>query len=1209
MHQAPMNRRTSTRKVTSQRRIPKASRESAQNSLAKPPEQRPNKISNSLSHLLEIVWRSIATVMRKQGYWFRSLGQKARLHRDFLLVERSGLFDQDWYRSQYPDVRAAGVNPILHYLNYGWLEGRDPSATFSTREYFDYYAATKNKVSPLVHYIKFGRSKKEFAQKSSYEYWIKKFDTLTEKDRSNIRRAMGKFQQRPLISILMPVYNTELKWLIKAIDSVRNQLYPNWELCISDDASTNPEVRDVLERYAKRDARIRVTYRATNGHISINSNSALALTTGEFIALMDADDELPEHALFWVVQEINHCPDVDLIYSDEDKLDESGKRYDAYFKPDWNPSLILSQNFFCHLGVYRRTLIQRVGGFRAGFEGSQDYDLVLRCSELTEPERIRHIPRILYHWRAIPGSTASSATIEAKPYAWQAGARAIEEHLSRVGISGAVKLTGEQYYQVEYELTEYPKVSIIMLSACKLDLLRPCLQSLLSRNRTSYPNFELLLAVDETRFLVPEQAAFLKSLESDPRVRVLIYEHQPFNSSGLNNWAVGQARGPNVCFLNDDIEIITPDWLEKMVSRLRLPKVAAVGAMLYYPNDTIQHAGVILGLGGVAGHQYLNSPRGHHGYFSRALLDQDLSCVTGACLMMRREVFDSVGGFDESLSVAFNDVDLCVRIRQSGWRILWTPSVEHYHHESASLGAHNAPERAKDFEQAVHLMRRRWGAVLDSDPFYNPNLSLQSFNSELAVPPRVAIPNDLAQSTEPKRYRPGLFRTFYELISGVDGQMRSRIATGDHLLALPWKAWSIQRDAEIIAESGLFDEQWYLRRYPDVAASGRDPLIHYLAFGAAQGCDPNPLFQTQWYSARNPDVKRRGINPLLHYVLIGGIERRDPSPLFDSDWYFADKSELKTAGMNPLAHYLLHTVKNRQAPHEPRRLLQGIKVAVIIHVFYKDVWKEIVSSLRNIPIPFDLYITTPAEKAVAVRQLVLRDYPEATVIKVPNVGRDIGGFLMALPLLLKRNYIAICKLHTKKGATEPATWRHLLLRGLLGNPMLITRILQAFQSDGDLWLVGPRELYVSGPRYIHKNRENLTRFVRQVWPGRRLPRRWGFFAGTMFWIRPQALERIASAFRRIPAFEDDNTKNDGQTAHALERLFGLIATMEGKRIGLTDIIGPGPLDAVLECTPAPGAPRTDDIEEMLKVRSAEFAGEKATAPISLRTQLPAGVGE
>jgi len=418
--------------------------------------------------------------------------------RDTAIILASGLFDSSWYLAENPDVAAAGMNPIEHYVLHGWKEGRDPSTSFITRAYLtsnpDVAAAGDN---PLVHYILYGKAEGRSAEATDYQLWIERFDAWSTDDLATLRGQLRSFRLKPRISVIMPVYNTDPRWLRRAIDSVLAQIYPHWELCISDNASTLSEVRDVLERYSSEEPRIRVIFRSTNGHISVNSNTALTLATGEFIALMDSDDELPPHALFWVAKEINDHPAVDLIYSDEDKIDTSGKRYEPYFKPDWNPALILSQNFFSHLGIYRRALVEQVGGFREGYEGSQDHDLVLRCADSTSLSSIRHIPRILYHWRSVPGSTASTRGIDAKPYARDAGVRSIEDHLARKNIKARVVPAFSQYYQVDYctdTQAEQPNVTIVMPSACNLRLLQPCLDALFSR--TTYHNCEVLLAVN-----------------------------------------------------------------------------------------------------------------------------------------------------------------------------------------------------------------------------------------------------------------------------------------------------------------------------------------------------------------------------------------------------------------------------------------------------------------------------------------------------------------------------------------------------------------------------------------------------------------------------------------------------------------------------------------------------------------------------------------
>jgi GT2 family glycosyltransferase len=566
-----------------------------------------------------------------------------------------------------------------------------------------------------------------------YQSWVERYDSLFDADRVAIRSEIDGFSERPLISVLMPVYNTDRKRLIRAIESVRTQLYLNWELCISDDASRSPHVKQILDGYSRIDRRIRVVYRDTNGDVSLNSNSALALATGEFIALLGHDDELPSHALFWVAREIAQCPHVDLIYSDEDRIDVQGRRQDAYFKSDWNPALILSQNFFNHLGVYRRSLVQQVGGFRVGFEGSQAHDLVIRCADASAPERIRHIPRVLYHRHSIEGSTA--AGIDATPYTWRAGVRAIKEHLERHGIAADVGRALTQFYQVDYQVrAPLPQVSIVIPTTGNLKVFEPCIQSLFAR--TSYPDFEVLIAINKSHRAIQERGDYLDKLRMDPRVRILVHEVEPYSFAKVNNWAIQRAAGSVICLLNDDVEVIMPDWLEKLVMRLELERVGAVGPMLYYPDDTIQQAGVILGLGGVAAHAFNHLKRGTAGYHGRAALEQDLSCITAACMVMRRAVFEELNGFNEELAISFNDVDLCIRIRNAGWRIIWTPQVELYHHESASLGPPNSPERRAQFKREIALMRKMWGKILDNDPFYNLNLSLDTTNFTLAFPPR-----------------------------------------------------------------------------------------------------------------------------------------------------------------------------------------------------------------------------------------------------------------------------------------------------------------------------------------------------------------------------------------------------------------------------------------------------------------------------------------
>ncbi len=569
----------------------------------------------------------------------------------------------------------------------------------------------------------------------NYSTWIKRYDTLRLADHREIKAHIGRFAQRPLISIVMPVYNPSAAHLRGALDSVRAQLYPDWELCVVDDASPAKHVRQILDRYARRDRRIKVHSRTTNGGIAAASNDALALTTGAYVALLDDDDVLAPAALYFVAHEINQHPDVQLIYSDEDKLDTTGRRGNAHFKPDWNSSLFLAQNFFSHLGVFEAGLIKSVG-FRAGFEGSQDYDLVLRCIEKVEPRTIRHIPRLLYHWRMSEKSAALN--VNAKPHARAAAIKAVTQHLARRKIAAEVTSSGdEDFRRIRYTLpNDKPRVSILIPTRDLLEVLQPCVESILQK--TTYSNFELILIDNDSR--APESLGFLQQIAAQPRVRVLRFPGE-FNFGQLNNFGVAQVDSEFVALLNNDLTVINPDWLDEMVGQALPPDVGAVGARLLYPDDHIQHAGVILGGGGVAAHAHKGLPRSNHGYFSRAILAQELSAVTAACMLVRRKAFLEVGGFDEPhLAVAFNDVDFCLRLRERGYRIIYTPYAEFYHFESASRGLEDTVRKNRRFEAEIKYMHDAWGDTLLRDPAYNPNFSLASADFTLAFPPRTSLP-------------------------------------------------------------------------------------------------------------------------------------------------------------------------------------------------------------------------------------------------------------------------------------------------------------------------------------------------------------------------------------------------------------------------------------------------------------------------------------
>lgn len=530
----------------------------------------------------------------------------------------------------------------------------------------------------------------------------------------------------------MPVYNTDERWLRRAIESVQHQLYSNWELCIADDRSTDPRVGEVLREIQSSDPRLRIHFREVNGHISAASNSALALASGEFIVLLDHDDVLPRHALAAVVHELNRHPDADIVYSDEDRIDEAGRRYDPYFKPDWNPELFYSQNLISHLGVYRTAMVRQVGGFREGFEGSQDYEMALRVVEETQPARIRHIPLILYHWRAIPGSAALD--VHQKSYATDAARLAVEAHFTRTGVEATIEPAPHApYYQrIRYKVPEpRPHVTIIIPTKDRTELLSTCVTSIVSRS--TYRQFDVLIV--DNGSTEPESHAYFERVQQDPCISVLRIDG-PFNFSRINNQAAARARGSLLCFLNNDTEVISPDWLEEMVSLAVRDGVGAVGAMLYYPSNTMQHAGVVLGLGGIASHPHRGERRGMPGNYGRAALTQTMSAVTAACMVLRKDTFEAVGGFDETLAVAYNDVDLCLRLGARGFRNVWTPYAELYHFESVSRGDDLHGANLPRFLAESQAMRDRWQGQLDADPYYNPNLSLTRADLWFAYPPR-----------------------------------------------------------------------------------------------------------------------------------------------------------------------------------------------------------------------------------------------------------------------------------------------------------------------------------------------------------------------------------------------------------------------------------------------------------------------------------------
>lgn len=567
----------------------------------------------------------------------------------------------------------------------------------------------------------------------SYADWVAKYDTMDPVKLSRLVAEAAELPRKPLVSIVMPVYNPDQQDVGRAIASVKNQVYPHWELCICDDASTKPGTRELLEAAAAGEPRIRLAFHDKNQHISAATNTAIALAKGRYIALLDHDDELTPHALLRVMQAFARHPQGKVLYSDEDKIDQTGRRFDPYFKPDFNLGLLRSHNYMCHFAVYDADFMRQLGGPRVGFEGAQDYDLALRAIDSVEAAAVLHVPQILYHWRTATGSTASGHGN--KSYAFEAGRRALQEHLQRRGLQGEVLEAPEAsgMYRVRWGIpVNPPLVSIVIPTRNGEKILRQCLDSLV---QTRYPNYEIIVMDNGS-----DEAASLQLLAertASGQIRVL-RDDGPFNFSAINNRAVHEAtRGEFVLLMNNDIEATHPEWLDEMVGPALEPGVGCVGARLWYPDGRIQHAGVVL-VCGVAGHAHKLLSRGQHGYMGRAVLAQDFVAVTAACLLLRKSVYEEVSGLDESLAVAFNDVDFCLRVREAGYRNHWTPYAELIHHESVSRGYEDTPEKQKRFNSEVKILQTRWPALLANDPCYNPNLTIDAEDFSLAWPPRVS---------------------------------------------------------------------------------------------------------------------------------------------------------------------------------------------------------------------------------------------------------------------------------------------------------------------------------------------------------------------------------------------------------------------------------------------------------------------------------------
>lgn len=553
-----------------------------------------------------------------------------------------------------------------------------------------------------------------------YQKWIVRH-LPGSKELEKQRRT--KFDYQPKISIVVPLYKTPEKYLRQLVDTVKAQTYPNWELCLSDGSGADSPISKLLENIASSDSRIKVIPHDKQLQISENTNAAIMAATGDYIAFADHDDELTPHALFQCVKALNEKKDIRILYSDEDKMSMDGhKFFQPHFKPDYNPDLLCTVNYICHLFVVDKKIIDQVGMLRKEFDGAQDYDFILRCVEAVKPEEIHHIPKVLYHWRCHEDSTAENP--ESKTYAFEAGKRAIEEHYERTGINAEV-LQGEflGLYRTRFIRDHDPLISIIIPNKDHIADLKRCMDSI--DQKTTYQNYEYIIV--ENNSTEEETFQFYKNLEEkNPKAHV-VYWDKEFNYSAINNYGATFAKGEYILLLNNDTEIINGDCLEQLLGYCMREDVGAVGARMYYEDDTIQHAGVVIGFGGIAGHCFVLQPRGTTGYCHRIICAQDYSAVTAACMMVKHSAFDEVGGLTEELAVAFNDIDFCMKLRSAGYLIVYNPYAELYHYESKSRGLEDTPEKVARFNKEIQIFERRWPDIMrDGDPYYNPNLTLKS---------------------------------------------------------------------------------------------------------------------------------------------------------------------------------------------------------------------------------------------------------------------------------------------------------------------------------------------------------------------------------------------------------------------------------------------------------------------------------------------------
>lgn len=584
-----------------------------------------------------------------------------------------------------------------------------------------------------------------------YAPWFEKYKA-GEEELARQAKQEQKFAYRPLISVVVPCYQTPENYLRQMLDSVRLQSYSNWQLCLAD-ATPSDQVAKLVENYCRQYSETRILYHhlQKNQGIAGNTNAGLSMAQGEWIGLLDHDDLLAPNALYEMAALMNQEPQMEVIYSDEDQVEETRHGLEhkkPHFKPDFSPDLLRSNNYITHFFCVKCSVVEQTGGLRTEFEGAQDYDFILRCTEAAK--KVGHVPKVLYHWRVHSNSTADNPL--SKKYAYEAGQRALQEHLKRVGQPGEVsQLMHFGFYRVKYPVKGNPLVSILIPNKDQADTLRRCIESLM---KSSWQNYEIIIVENNSQEAetfqyyqelctelgvdcskLPENQAQevygQGRLPGGQSVRVVVWE-SGFNYSAINNFGASYAQGEYLVLLNNDIEIITENWLEEMLGNCQRPEVGIVGARLYYPDQTIQHAGIVLGIDGIAANMFPGLRRGQEGYYHKAAIQLNYSAVTAACLMVSRQIYQKVQGLEEQLAVAFNDLDFCLRVCREGYLVVYDPFVEAYHYESKSRGEEDTKEKVYRFGEEIEFIRTRWIDLLKrGDPYYNPNFSLKKCNYAL----------------------------------------------------------------------------------------------------------------------------------------------------------------------------------------------------------------------------------------------------------------------------------------------------------------------------------------------------------------------------------------------------------------------------------------------------------------------------------------------